>query len=481
MHRAKGSSDRITRRAALRAAAALAGVGIASRLGLPSIARAAEAAGSQRRFIFCYFVGGWDQLLFLDPRDPKADGGRYADANRAATLTEPRYGEMDQKGFSSQVIRAGNLTFGPATEIPKQTGARLSKHADRIAIVRGMNMGTLGHVAGMRYFLTGRFPAGAIARGSSIATECAALGGSRLSIPVLSLSVESYNDGYPGLYSSMRVDSVDDLLLVLDRGKELLEKDPVEEALTEFARRPTGCSIDVYDRTGTLSQMRVADDGARATLASRLVDRFRFATGKDAESAAIRSRYGVTMGDTTSVGARAALAAEAVKQGVAQCVSLAFASYLDTHFFGNLFHAQGLHPSIAALSALIDDLATSEAPEELQKLGGKTWLDHTTILAFSEFARTPLFNDHGGRDHHLASSCLLAGAGIAGNKVVGATGEVGMAACRYDYKAGQMVPAGGDAIMPDNIRATLLASAGLPTEAPGVHALPVRELLAKPG
>ena len=51
-------------------------------------------------------------------------------------------------------------------------------------------------------------------------------------------------------------------------------------------------------------------------------------------------------------------------------------------------------------------------------------------------ARTPLFNSRGGRDH-LASSCLLAGAGIAGNRVVGETGAVGMG------RVGTISPPGG--------------------------------------
>ena len=476
----KSQMEQITRRSALRAALGLSAVGISSRLGLPSIARAAEEVRSERRFVFCYFRGGWDQLLFLDPRDPAADGGRYADRNRALTLTDARYASItdNHEGFEPSVIRAGNLTFGPATEKPGQKTPRLTKHADRIAILRGMNMGTLGHEIGYRYFLTGRFPLGSAARGTSVATECAAFAGSRLPIPVLALGLEAYNESYPGAYSAMRVERIDDLLLVLDRGKELLEKDPVEDALAEFAHRSSSCAVDVYDRTGFLARMREADEGARVTLASRLTQRFRFVTSDDAESALVRQTYGIQRGDADSPGARAALASLAIKQGIAQCVSVALVSSLDTHFQANAGHAARLYPGINALAALIDDLATSEAPEALQKNGGRTWLDHTTILAFSEFARTPVFNLTGGRDHHLASSCLLAGAGIAGNKIVGRTSDVGMGACQYDFKAGRVVPEGGEGIAPEHVRATLLASAGLPTEGPGIHAPPIRELLA---
>jgi hypothetical protein len=56
-----------------------------------------------------------------------------------------------------------------------------------------------------------------------------------------------------------------------------------------------------------------------------------------------------------------------------------------------------------------------------------------------------------------------------------------MGACRYDFVAGRVVPEGGEVIGPEHVRATLLASAGLPTEAAGIHAPPIRALLARPG
>ena len=207
--------------------------------------------------------------------------------------------------------------------------------------------------------------------------------------------------------------------------------------------------------------MRDADAATNATLASHLSGRFKFVTGDDAASTEIRSKYGFNKGDAGSPGARAAFAAQAIKQGVAQCVSAMIGNGTDTHFVGNPNHADALYGGTAALAALMDDLARSEAPEELQKIGGKTWLDHTTILAFSEFARTPLFNQFGGRDHHLCSSCLVAGAGIVGDQVIGASGEVGMGPGRYDFKARRAVREGGENITPEHVAATLLASAGL--------------------
>ncbi len=460
MKRDKNGRSEVSRRSVLRGVMGLSAFALASRVGFPEIARAASA--STRRFVFCYFPGGWDQLLFLDPRDPDANDKLFDDSNRSTTLTETRYGNLEgHNGFASRLVRAGNLTFGPAAEKPGQLGPKLSTYASRIAIVRGINMGTLGHEVGYRYFLTGKFPVGLTARGTSLATEAAAQMRSALPLPAISLRVEAYNDRHPGTFNAMRVDSIDDMLLVLERGKDLLERDAVEDALSAYAKTTASCDVNVYDRRGLLSRMRGADATARSTLASRLAGKFRFATGTDPGSEQIRAQYGFPKGDAGSPGARAAFVAQAIKQQVAQCVSVMIGNGTDTHFGTNQVHADALYPGVAALSALIDDLARSDAPPELQRVGGQKWLDHTTIVAFSEFSRTPLFNQFGGRDHHLCSSCLIAGAGIIGNQVVGSSGDVGMGPGRYDFKASQVVKDGGENIMPEHIGATLLASAGL--------------------
>jgi uncharacterized protein (DUF1501 family) len=63
-----------------------------------------------------------------------------------------------------------------------------------------------------------------------------------------------------------------------------------------------------------------------------------------------------------------------------------------------------------ALASLLDDLAAD----------GK--LDETLVVVLSEFGRTPRINGNAGRDHHAKCfSCLMAGGGIQGGQVVGAS------------------------------------------------------------
>ncbi len=67
-----------------------------------------------------------------------------------------------------------------------------------------------------------------------------------------------------------------------------------------------------------------------------------------------------------------------------------------------------------SLSALLDDLED------------RGLLDTTLVVAMGEFGRTPKINKTAGRDHYPnAGSVLLAGAGIAGGAVIGATDRNG--------------------------------------------------------
>jgi arylsulfatase A-like enzyme len=66
------------------------------------------------------------------------------------------------------------------------------------------------------------------------------------------------------------------------------------------------------------------------------------------------------------------------------------------------------------LSALIDDLAQ------------RNLLDETLIVVMGEFGRTPKLNTRGGRDHRpRVFSVMLAGGGVRGGQVIGASDRTG--------------------------------------------------------
>jgi hypothetical protein len=87
----------------------------------------------------------------------------------------------------------------------------------------------------------------------------------------------------------------------------------------------------------------------------------------------------------------------------------------DTHA-GNFatLRDQLAPPLDRALAALLADL------------DARGLLDRTLVLVLGEFGRTPKINANAGRDHHgRAGSLLVAGGGVQGGRVVGATDRTG--------------------------------------------------------
>ena len=92
-----------------------------------------------------------------------------------------------------------------------------------------------------------------------------------------------------------------------------------------------------------------------------------------------------------------------------------------------------------ALSALLDDLHD------------RGLLDSTLVVAVGEFGRTPKINDRAGRDHWNACySALVAGGGVRGGRVVGASDR------RGEHPADRPVT-------PADLGATILARLGIGT------------------
>ena len=83
-------------------------------------------------------------------------------------------------------------------------------------------------------------------------------------------------------------------------------------------------------------------------------------------------------------------------------------------------------------------------------LESKGLLGTTSVYVTGEFGRTPKINPRAGRDHHPRAMCaLMAGGGIKGGQVLGAS----------DDKA--MGPASGDGITPDDLAASFYHTLGI--------------------
>ena len=126
-----------------------------------------------------------------------------------------------------------------------------------------------------------------------------------------------------------------------------------------------------------------------------------------AEPDALRDAYG-----RTTAGQGALLGRRLIEAGV-RLVTLFHGGY-DTHSDNDKTNAK-LYPEFdQAFATLIEDLDS------------RGLLDTTLVLALGEFGRTPKINHSAGRDHWPgAFSIAVAGAGVPGGQVIGATDEQG--------------------------------------------------------
>ena len=113
----------------------------------------------------------------------------------------------------------------------------------------------------------------------------------------------------------------------------------------------------------------------------------------------------------------------------------------------------------------------------LTDLNSKGLLDETLVVVATEFGRKPNINQNAGRDHHPAAfSCVLAGAGIRGGQVFGATDEEAFHVADKD-------------VTPQDFNATIATALGLQVDKQ-IHSpdgrpfsiaddgVPIKELLA---
>jgi uncharacterized protein (DUF1501 family) len=416
--------------------------------------RACAASVPERSYVFAYFSGGWDTLMGLDPRDPNV----FTDAKIGDTKIQLAWDMMPMQYPRTIIQPAGsNINFGPVMD-------GIAQHFQRICVVRGINMNTVSHDVGRMYMVTGKQPRGQQPAVSSVPTQIVAQQGDHTSMPNLVAAVETFNLGLPSFASGVTVESVADLITALTDGPQA-PKSAARMRLDAFRASSKDCDPESLNRTGFLSLLVDGQTKARALVQGGLSGKFQFLSKTDPEMFAIAGRYGIKT--LTSAQAQSAMAFQALKYGMAQCVSIQATDQLDTHD-GRWATEQPLQQKQGwdALGLLVSDLESTDDPVR----GGKL-IDHTTIIAFSEFGRTALLNVRDGRDHSLTSSCMLIGAGIPTNKVVGQSSDVNMLPMAVNPMTGQP-DASGSYITPEVVTASIMQSAGYDTTALRVNGMP---------
>ena len=407
-----------------------------------------------RYFIICYFKGGWDTLLSLDPRDPQL----FTDQAVAETRIQPGYNRLTST-FQGDAVYLGNRMDHAGHANRTALGAYMGELADepyrsQIAVVRGLNMSTLSHDVGPVRARTGRPPSGNNPRGSSAATWLArhyAMG--HEVAPNFSIGEPVYNQDHPVGYDPMV--SRGNLVGILQPAQFVSRMGaPNRDIIDDFLAREYPCAE--AGESAYMETARVGRINASSLLSQNIAGAFDFTANNQAMSD-IRDHFGFQAQDKNTPEVRAATAVRALTTGFARVVSLPLYG-ADPHFGSEWRTIAGENQlkSFNIVARMMDALEATPMGDG----SGESFLDRTTIVMYSDFARSTILNRMGGRDHWLISSMFLAGADINGGTVVGFSTNVGMRAGLVDTTTGASDPVNGVELRPAHVWQSLFYAGG---------------------
>ena len=353
------------------------------------LAVADELRRRQKHVLLLWLAGGSSQLETFDPKPGRPTGGPFKAISTAATGVH-------------------------VSELMPQLAQRMN----RLGIVRSLDTAIGDHGGGAVLMETGRTPEPGLVYpelGSVIAKELGQLDSPVPDYVSLYLATEGHRRPDPGflggrfaamhLNQSLTPENID-----LPEGlsdEEHAARGHLRDFLSErFARTRRGEALQGYNSSYSRVRGLMGCDA--------LFDLER-------EPAEVRDRYG-----RTDFGQHALIARRMIEAGVPM-VKVARA-WWDSHADNFESHRELVGELDHVMSTLIDDLAE------------RGLLEDTLIVTLSEFGRTPGINRDVGRDHFASAwSMSLAGCGVRGGSVHGATDEDGHTVAEGKVGAGDVL------------------------------------------
>ena len=329
-----------------------------------------------RSVIYLYMTGGMSHLDTWDPKPRNAE---------VMGLTKAMPSKVDGIELSS------NLPL-------------LSRQTDKMAIVRGMTSNQGAHEQG-NYFQHTSYTQRSSIKHPSMGAWLEKFQGR--GNPTLPGSVMIGNDSrHPGAgffeskYAPLMINDPESGIANVRPSSWFTEERML--ARLQAAKKLDAKFAQTYSLKNVRAYSDMYDDAVKMMKSEELK-----AFDLDAEPDKLRDLYG-----RDRFGQGCLLARRLVEHGV-RFVEVSFGNW-DTHN-ANFTRVPELTDELdSAMSALLNDLQS------------RGMLRETLVVLATEFGRTPEINANDGRDHHPAGfSCVLAGGGIRGGVVHGATDERG--------------------------------------------------------
>ena len=385
--------------------------------GAPPLApRVPHEAGKAKSVIFLFMHGG---VSHVDTWDPKPELARLNGKTMPASFVKGL--KTSRIDFTKAIMRGSPWEFkrhGQSGTAVSSLFPHMAQHVDDFALVRSCHGDAFDHAPAMYLYSTGsQFPG----RPSLGAWAVYGLGTTNQDLPAfvvmtdgaMKCGPQGYGAGFlPALYQGTQFRAGQYPILDL----------ATPEGIAPKTQRTTLDFIGELDRRH--AEARPGDSDLEARLASYELAFRMQAAAPDAvdieqESAATKKLYGIGNGLSDDYGRKCLLARRLVERGV-RFIQLYSGTHLGDDWDGAHNDLTGSHNKMAAKT----DLPIAGLLKDLKARG---LLDSTLVVWASEFGRTPLAEGRNGRDHHpYAFSMWMAGAGVKGGRVYGATDEFGL-------------------------------------------------------
>ena len=366
-------------------------------VGASAIARPLWAAVKQTEqyFIFIHAAGGWDVTLWADPRNERKGLVEPASTDNTdlTALKHWKRVALDGDTDTFEILAPSDvaLRFGPGI-------GDLYDLRHRLTVVNGLAMNTVSHPDGTSFSATGRHLAGGHPPASSIDVAIANELGTGQLLPDIAI-------GFPAAYVGDHLDRRAIPLRVANAGtiaKSLARSDAYfkaddRAAITALLSDEASSLAARSTYPETFERVKSQEDSLPKLLGDELKEAF---TAKALTAAYPQLDYKAKYIGQGALGA--AFAVEAMKRDLVRCVGFALGG-LDTHnqnYKQQAHTQQEIFGTVATLVKLLD--VTPHPSRRGAKLA-----DHTHILVFSDFCRTPQINLSGGRDHYPNNSALV--------------------------------------------------------------------------
>ena len=382
----------------------------------PLAAKPPHFAAKAKSVIFLFMAGGPSHLETFDPKPllNKLDGQK-----RPAEFGEAKYqfvtNEAKILGTKRTFEKYGQSGIDVSDLLP-----HTAEIVDDIAVIRSCHADMVVHSAAQYQLMTGRILPGFPSMGS---WALYGLGAETDSLPAyvvipdpkgaLEAGQPMYTNGFlPAVYQPTMLRSGAKPVLNLDLPKDIsfdqrkrtvqlikgLNEANLTPGDTEFEAR-----VNAYD------------------LAFKMQTEAPAAFDISKETEATREMYGIGKEPTDDYGRRCLLARRMVERGVR------FVCVVSGGGPGNM--QWDAHEDIEENHLRMAASADQPVAALIKDLKQRGLLDETLVLWGGEFGRSPEAQGGKGRDHHnLGFSMWMAGGGIKGGRVVGATDDIGLRA-----------------------------------------------------